>query len=87
MARRGGTRKGRGIVSRLWSPFNHLFQATGNSAQGVGTAAGKVVKSSIGAVAGVGRSFARHSNMAISNLTRRRRNSRRSSRSNRSNRH
>jgi hypothetical protein len=82
MARRGSTRKGSGIVSRLWSPFNHLFQATGNSAQGVGSAAGKIVKSSIGAVAGVGRSFARHSNMAISNLTRRGRRGRRGTRRN-----
>lgn len=85
MARRG-TRKARSggirIFDRIWSPFGHLFAASGESAQKLGSTAGKIVKESIGAVGSVGHSFARHSNMAVSNMTRRRgrRSSRRSSR-------
>jgi hypothetical protein len=74
MARRG-TRKngGSGLVSRLWSPFKHLFMATGESAKGVTGAGGKIVKNAINAARRVGNTYAKHSNQAIRNLTRRRR--------------
>jgi hypothetical protein len=75
------TRKS-GLVGFLWSPFAHLFMASGESAQQLGTTAGKIVKESIGAVKGVGNSFARHSNQAIGGLTGKRRNTRRNSRRN-----
>ena len=87
MARRGRsasrkTRKNRSLslISRLYSPLNHLFKATGNSARkvsrGVGNVAGKVV----GTVSNVGKTYARETDRAIRNLT----SGRRSSRKNRS---
>jgi hypothetical protein len=85
MAKRGTSKRGsgsgnRGIVGYVWNPFRHLFMATGESAQSVGTAAGKVVRNTLSAAQGVGDSFAKHSNQALRNMTRRRKNSRRNSR-------
>ena len=73
MARRG-TRKngGSGLVSRLWSPFKHLFMATGESVKGVSGTGGKIVKNAINAARKVGNTYAKHSDQAIRNLTRRR---------------
>ena len=83
MARRGsrsGTRRGngKGLVTRVWSPFSHLFKATGESAQMVGSRVGRMAKIGINTGEGVVGKFAKHSNQAIRNLTRRR--GRRSSR-------
>ena len=66
MARSNKTR--RGLVSRVWSPFNHLLRATGNSAQHVGTTAGRIVKETVGLPGRVGSTFARHGNMTIRNV-------------------
>ena len=55
------------LVQRVWSPFNHLLRATGESAQRVGSTAGRIVKETVGLPAGVGRTFAKHSNMAVRN--------------------
>ena len=70
MARRG-TRKN-GLVTRIWSPFRHLFMATGESAQMVGTKAGKIAKLGLNTGEGVVSKFAKHTNQAVRNLTRRR---------------
>jgi hypothetical protein len=81
MARRG-TRKN-GLVTRITAPFRHLFQATGESAALVGARAGKIAKMGINTGEGVLGSFAKHTNQAVRNLTRRRggrRASRRASR-------
>ena len=68
---RKGTRKGGlRLAQRVWSPFNHLLRATGESAQKVGSTAGRIVKETVGLPAGVGRSFAKHSNMAVRNVFR-----------------
>ncbi len=75
---RNGTRRV-GFVGAVWNPFRHLFMASGESAQALGSTAGKIVKESIGAVEGVGSTFARHSNQAITNLTRGKRGRRASS--------
>ncbi len=88
MARRGSrstrrsSRKGNGLVTRVWSPFRHLFKASGESAQMVGSRAGRMVKMGINTGEGVVGTFAKHTNQAIRNLTRRRgrRSSRRGSR-------
>lgn len=73
---RGRTRKGSrsGLFSTLWSPFKHLFMASGESAHKLGTTAGKIVKESMKGVEGVGSSFARHSNQALGGITRKVRN-------------
>ena len=75
MARK--TRKARssgGLVTMLWSPFKHLFMASGESAQKLGTTAGKVLKESMKGVEGVGSSFARHTNQAIGGIGKKVRN-------------
>lgn len=53
----------------LWSPFKHLFMASGDSAQKLGTTAGKIVKESMKGVESVGSSFARHTNQAIGGIS------------------
>jgi len=71
---RGRTRKVRssgGLATMFWSPFKHLFMASGDSAQKLGTTAGKVVKESMKGVEGVGSLFARHTNQAIGGITKR----------------
>ncbi len=94
MARKGNrTRKSgksgrRGIVSRVYSPFSHLFQATGESVGVVANTAGNVVKKTIGAVNKIGTSFSTHTNRAIHDITarqRKRKGSRKSTRRNRRN--
>ena len=60
-------RKGLRLVQRVWSPFNHLLRATGESAQRVGSTAGRIVRETASLPAGVGRTFAKHSNMAVRN--------------------
>lgn len=72
MARK--TRKVRsagGLFTMLWSPFKHIFMASGESAQKLGTTAGKVINESMKGVEGVGSSFARHTNQAIGGITKR----------------
>ena len=61
---------GLGLISLIWSPFKHLFQASGESVQKLGSGAGKIAKVGLGTVEGVGSSFARHSNQAIRGFTR-----------------
>lgn len=53
----------------LWSPFKHIFMASGESAQKLGSTAGKVINESLKGVEGVGSSFARHTNQAIGGIT------------------
>ncbi len=60
-----------GLVALVWSPFKHLFQASGESAKKIGVSAGKIAKEGLGAVEGVGSTFANHSNRAVRNFTRR----------------
>ena len=75
MARK--TRKARssgGLFTMVWSPFKHLFMASGESAQNLGSTAGKIVKESMKGVEGVGSSFARHTNQAIGGIGKKVRN-------------
>jgi len=64
------SRSGKGLFSTIWSPFKHLFMASGESARKIGSTAGKIVKESMKGVEGVGSSFARHSNAALSHVGR-----------------
>lgn len=72
------TRKSRrmGLVGKVYSPFSHLLQATGNSVGILTNTTRNIVKKSIKAVNNVGKSITSHTNKAISNVTRRKRNSR-----------
>jgi len=67
---RRNSRGGRGLIATLWSPFKHLFMASGESANKLGSTAGKIVKESLKGVEGVGSAFARHSNQAIGSVGR-----------------
>jgi hypothetical protein len=80
MARKG-SRKG-GVASFVWNPFKHLLQFTGDASQKVGSSAGKVVKTTVGAVEGVGPSFAKHAKMALRGTRRSRKRKRRGTRRN-----
>ena len=73
MVKRGRTRRNSrssGLFSAIWSPFKHLFMASGESAQAIGSTAGKIVKESFKGVKKVGDSFAKHTNTALSHVTR-----------------
>lgn len=62
--------KGKGLFGLVWSPFKHLFEASGESVQKIGASAGKIARVGLGAVQGVGNSFSKHSNMTVRNFTR-----------------
>ena len=72
--RRGKTAKGRGVISRVYSPLHHLFSATGETVGVVTNTARNIVKRSIKAVNNVGSSFTKHANMTIKNVTGKRKN-------------
>ena len=67
---RRASRSGKGLFATIWSPFKHLFMASGESAHKLGSTAGKIVKESMKGVEGVGSSFARHSNAALGSVGR-----------------
>jgi hypothetical protein len=96
MARRGSRRStrraGKNIFGRLYAPFHHFFQATGESVGIVGRGAGDVVKKSINTVDGVGSSYTKHAKMMVNDVLSRKnrrgsRKNRQSTRRNRRNRH
>jgi hypothetical protein len=70
MARKTRRNSRSGIFSTIWSPIKHLFMASGESAQKLGSTAGKIVKESMKGVEGVGSAFARHSNQAVGSVGR-----------------
>jgi hypothetical protein len=69
MAKTRKARSSGGLFTLFWSPFKHLFMASGESAHKLGSTAGKIVKESMKGVEGVGSSFARHTNQAIGGIT------------------
>jgi hypothetical protein len=74
------TRKGRGIIGRVWSPFGHVVNATGNSVKEIGSAAGNLTRRTLTAVRKLGNIWTSQTNAAIKNTMRggkRRRNTRR----------
>jgi hypothetical protein len=83
-----GTRKNKGmrLARRVWSPFGHLLNATGNTVGEVAGTASNVVRRGLKGAKRVGNIWTGHTNMAIKNLVsrkgrrgtmRRRRNTRR----------
>jgi hypothetical protein len=62
------TRKGRGIVSRVGSPFFHLMNATGETVGVVAGTVGNVAKRTVRGVSNTGRIWTSHVNMAAKNL-------------------
>jgi len=70
MARRSTRKISGGLFTTLWGPLKHIFQFSGESANKLGSTAGKIVKESFKGVAGVGSSLAKHSNQAVGGITR-----------------
>lgn len=70
----------RGIVSRVYSPLHHLFQASENTVGVVTNTARNVVKRGIKAVNNVGVAVTKHANMTIKNVTGRRKQQRKQQR-------
>jgi hypothetical protein len=72
MAKRGGkTRKSMRLFRRLYSPIDHLLQATGEIGRSVGKRSSNVLRSATGLVNNVGRSVTKHANGAVKNVVRR----------------
>ncbi len=74
---RRATRKSKGklrLFGRVYSPLHHLLQATRNVSDSVFQRTGKIVKEGIGAVDNVGKSVTDHANMAVRNITGKRKN-------------
>jgi hypothetical protein len=69
MAKGKSTRKGKGIVGRLWGPFGHVLNATGESIGNIAKTAGNVTKRTIKGVRSIGNSWTRHTNMAVRNFS------------------
>ena len=77
-------RKGGGLFSKLYSPINHLLQATGNTVGVITNTTRNVAKRTVSGVDNIGKSVTGHANMAVRNLlSRKRKGGRRASRKNR----
>lgn len=66
-----GTRKngsGMRIARRVWSPFGHLLNATGNTVGEVAGTASNVVRRGLKGAKRVGNIWTGHTNMAVKNL-------------------
>ena len=85
MARRG-TRRSRGIFSRLYSPIGHLLSAGKESVGAVTNTAKGVVGEGVHGLDRIGRSVTKHANMAVKDVFTRKGGKRRGSRKNRKNR-
>ena len=67
MARRG-TRRSRGIFSRLYSPIGHLLSAGKESVGAVTNTAKGVVGEGVHGLDKIGRSVTKHANMAVKDV-------------------
>ena len=73
--RRGGasTRKNRGLVSKVYSPFHHAFMAGEEAVAAVTNTARNVVSTGIRGVDKIGRSVTGHADAAVRNVFSRKR--------------
>ena len=62
--------KGYYLARRLWSPFGHLINATGNTVGEVTGTASNVVRRGLKGAKRVGNIWTGHTNMALKNLVR-----------------
>ena len=79
----GGRRSGKksmGLLSRVYSPVNHLFQAAENSVNSLARGTGSIVRTGLNSVNKVGKSVASHGDQAVRNIVSRRRKSRKNRR-------
>ncbi len=66
------SRSGKKLFSRVYAPVHHLLAATRNVGHSLFTRSGRIVDQGLAAVNNVGSSVAKHANMAVRNVTRRR---------------
>jgi len=86
MARRA-TRKSKGLFRRVYSPIQHLIEASRNVSRSVFRRGGKVVDNTLGLGQNVGGIAAKHLNGTVKNvLSRKNRKSRRNRKNSRRNR-
>ncbi len=69
MARKSGSRK---LFSRVYAPVHHLLSASRNVGRSLFFRSGRIVNQGLAAVDNVGSAVARHANMTVRNVTRRR---------------
>lgn len=62
--------KGYYLARRVWSPFGHLINATGNTVGEVAGTASNVVRRGLTGAKRVGNIWTGHTNMAVKNLVR-----------------
>lgn len=80
--RRATKRSGKGIFGRVYAPLYHLLEASRNVGKSAFKRSGAVVDNGLGFAQNATGAVAKHANMAVRNVTsRRRRNSRQSRRS------
>ena len=72
MAKRNSTRKLR-ILNRAYAPVRHAANATGNSIKEITGATGNIISRALKGATRLGNAWVKHTNMAIANMTRRRR--------------
>jgi len=77
------TRKSKGIFRRVYSPIQHLIEATRNVSRSAFRRGGKIVDNTLGFGGNVGNAFSKHANLAVNGVTGRRKERRRERRSRR----
>jgi hypothetical protein len=73
MAKKGTRKSAKGyyLTQRLWSPFGHVINATGNTVGEVAGTAGNIVKRGLTGAKRLGNIWTGHANMAVKDLTKR----------------
>ena len=84
MARK--SRSSKKLFSRVYAPVHHLLAATRNVGHSLFTRSGRIVDQGLAAVNNVGSSVAKHANMTVRNVTRRRASTRKHRKNTRRNR-
>jgi hypothetical protein len=72
MARKGTRKSGLRLTQRVWAPFGHAINATGNSVGEVTGTASNVVRRGLKGAKRLGNIWTRHANMAVKNVVSRR---------------
>lgn len=85
MARKGTRKSGLRLTQRVWAPFGHAMNATGNSVGEVTGTASNIVRRGLKGAKRLGNIWTKHANMAVKNVVSRRgsRKTRRNRRNNR----
>ncbi len=72
MARKGTRKSGLRLTQRVWAPFGHAINATGNSVGEVTGTASNIVRRGLKGAKRLGNIWTSHANMAVKNVVSRR---------------